>query len=84
MQAINAVGSGGLLGQGLTAGRQNQAGLLPVQSTDFIFTVVGEELGLVGGLLLLALFALLVWRILLIGWRRATRSARWWRWASPP
>lgn len=69
VQAINAVGSGGLLGQGLTAGRQNQAGLLPVQSTDFIFTVVGEELGLVGGLLLLALFALLVWRILLIGWQ---------------
>jgi rod shape determining protein RodA len=69
VQAINAVGSGGLLGQGLTAGRQNQAGLLPVQSTDFIFTVVGEELGLVGGILLLALFALLVWRILLIGWQ---------------
>jgi rod shape determining protein RodA len=69
VQAMNAVGSGGLLGQGLTAGRQNQAGLLPVQSTDFIFTVVGEELGLVGGLLLLALFALLVWRILLIGWQ---------------
>ena len=57
VQALNAVGSGGLLGQGLTAGRQNQAGLLPVQSTDFIFTVVAEELGLVGGLLLLGLFA---------------------------
>ncbi|MEO8246636.1 MAG: FtsW/RodA/SpoVE family cell cycle protein [Chloroflexota bacterium] len=69
VQALNAVGSGGVLGQGLTAGRQNQAGLLPVQSTDFIFTVVGEELGLVGGLLLLGLFALLIWRILHIGWR---------------
>jgi rod shape determining protein RodA len=69
VQAMNAVGSGGLLGQGLTAGRQNQSGLLPVQSTDFIFTVVGEELGLVGGLLLLGLFALLVWRILRIGWQ---------------
>ena len=68
VQALNAVGSGGLLGQGLTAGRQNQAGLLPVQSTDFIFTVVAEELGLIGGLLLLGLFALVVWRILRIGW----------------
>ncbi|MEO8251317.1 MAG: rod shape-determining protein RodA [Chloroflexota bacterium] len=68
MQALNAVGSGGLLGQGLTAGRQNQLGFLPVQSTDFIFTVVAEELGFLGGLILLALFALLVWRVLLIGW----------------
>lgn len=68
IQAMNAVGSGGLFGQGLTAGRQNQLGFLPVQSTDFIFTVVAEELGLVGGLVLLALFALLIWRILAIGW----------------
>ncbi len=68
VQALNAVGSGGWFGQGLTAGRQNQLGYLPVQSTDFIFTVVAEELGFLGGLLLLALFALLVWRILVIGW----------------
>ena len=68
VQALNAVGSGGLLGQGLTAGRQNQLGYLPVQSTDFIFTVVAEELGFVGGVVLLALFALLVWRIGVIGW----------------
>jgi rod shape determining protein RodA len=68
VQALNAVGSGGWFGQGLTAGRQNQLGYLPVQSTDFIFTVVAEELGFVGGLVLLLLFALLVWRILAIGW----------------
>jgi rod shape determining protein RodA len=68
IQALNAVGSGGLLGQGLTAGRQNQLGFLPVQSTDFIFTVVAEELGFVGGAVLLVLFALLIWRILVIGW----------------
>jgi rod shape determining protein RodA len=68
VQALNAVGSGGWFGQGLTAGRQNQLGFLPVQTTDFIFTVVAEELGLVGSLLVLALFALLVWRILVIGW----------------
>jgi rod shape determining protein RodA len=68
VQAVNAVGSGGWLGQGLTAGRQSQLGFLPVQSTDFIFTVVAEELGFVGGLILLGLFALLVWRVLRIGW----------------
>lgn len=68
VQALNAVGSGGLLGHGLTAGRQNQLGFLPVQSTDFIFTVVAEELGFLGGLILLALFGLLMWRVLRIGW----------------
>jgi rod shape determining protein RodA len=68
VQALNAVGSGGLLGQGLTAGRQNQLGFLPVQSTDFIFTVVAEELGFIGGAILLGLFALLLWRVLSVGW----------------
>lgn len=68
VQALNAVGSGGWFGQGLTAGRQNQLGYLPVQSTDFIFTVVAEELGFIGGMVVLLLFALLVWRILVIGW----------------
>jgi rod shape determining protein RodA len=76
VQALNAVGSGGWFGQGLTAGRQNQLGFLPVQSTDFIFTVVAEELGLVGGLVLLALFALLLWRVLLIGWRAGDALGR--------
>ena len=67
-QALNAVGSGGFFGQGLTAGRQNQLGFLPVQSTDFIFTVVAEELGFIGGMILLALFAALLWRVVSIGW----------------
>jgi rod shape determining protein RodA len=69
VQALNAVGSGGWLGRGLTVGGEGQRGYIPVQSTDFIFTVVAEDLGFVGGVALLALFALLVWRILLIGWR---------------
>ncbi len=73
VQALNAVGSGGLLGQGLTAGRQNQLGFLPVQSTDFIFTVVAEELGFVGGAILLTIFGLLVWRVLRIGWGAGDR-----------
>ncbi|TMB58120.1 MAG: rod shape-determining protein RodA [Chloroflexi bacterium] len=68
-QALNAVGSGGWLGEGLTAGRQNQLGYLPVQSTDFIFTVVAEELGFVGSIILIGLFALLVTRMLTIAWQ---------------
>ena len=69
IQSMNAVGSGGWLGQGLTAGHANQLGFLPVQTTDFVFTIVAEELGLAGGLILLALFSLLLWRIVLIGWQ---------------
>ena len=69
VQALNAVGSGGWLGRGLTVGGEGQRGYIPVQSTDFIFTVVAEDLGFVGGIVVLALFGLLVWRILLIGWQ---------------
>jgi rod shape determining protein RodA len=69
VQALNAVGSGGWLGRGLTVGGEDQRGYIPVQSTDFIFTVVAEDLGFVGGVIVLAIFALLVWRILLIGWQ---------------
>jgi len=69
VQALNAVGSGGWLGRGLTVGGEGQRGYIPVQSTDFIFTVVAEDLGFVGGTIVLTLFGLLVWRILLIGWQ---------------
>jgi rod shape determining protein RodA len=69
VQALNAVGSGGWLGRGLTVGGEGQRGYIPVQSTDFIFTVVAEDLGFVGGMVVLTLFGLLIWRILLIGWR---------------
>lgn len=69
VQALNAVGSGGWLGRGLTVGGEGQRGYIPVQSTDFIFTVVAEDLGFLGGVVVLILFGLLVWRILLIGWQ---------------
>ena len=69
VQALNAVGSGGWAGRGLTVGGEGQRGYIPVQSTDFIFTVVAEDLGFVGGAVILALFGLLIWRILLIGWQ---------------
>jgi rod shape determining protein RodA len=68
-QAKIAVGSGGWMGKGLTNGTQNQGDFLPVQTTDFVFAILGEELGFVGGLVVFALFAVLLWRIMLAGWR---------------
>lgn len=66
-QSKTAIGAGGLTGAGLFAGTQTKLSYVPEQHTDFIFTVVGEELGFAGGAMLLALFALMVWRI----WRIA-------------
>ena len=66
-QSQITVSSGGLFGRGLTNGLSGQN--LPVGSTDFVFARVGEELGFMGGALVLALFALLIWRVLLVGWR---------------
>jgi rod shape determining protein RodA len=68
-QAQIAVGSGGALGKGLTNGTQTQGDFLPVQSTDFVFATLAEELGFVGGLVLFLLFVLLLWRVLVAGWR---------------
>jgi rod shape determining protein RodA len=70
-QAITAVASGGVLGQGLFAGPQTQLNFVPEKETDFIFTVVGEELGFVGGMGLLALYGVLLARVL-----RAAQLAR--------
>jgi rod shape determining protein RodA len=66
-QAQIAVGSGGIFGKGLTAGAAS--GLLPVQSTDFAFAVLLEELGFIGGVVVFLLFIGLIWRVLVIGWR---------------
>lgn len=65
-QARIAVGNGGLFGQGLFDGSQTRAGFVPEQHTDFVFTVAGEELGLVGAGLVILLLALVVWRALAI------------------
>lgn len=64
MQSKISIGAGGLLGKGLHHGTQNQLGFLPEQHTDFIFAVIGEELGFIGGVVLILLFMLLLWRIL--------------------
>jgi rod shape determining protein RodA len=69
-QARIAIGNGGVLGQGLFHGSQTRAGFVPEQQTDFVFTVAGEELGLLGAGLLIALLGLVLWRTLVIA-RRA-------------
>jgi rod shape determining protein RodA len=68
-QSQIAVGSGGWFGKGLTNGTQNQLNFLPVQESDFVAAIYLEELGFLGALLLLVLFAALLWRILVGGWR---------------
>jgi len=66
-QAQVAIGNGGLTGRGLFQGTQNNSALVPEQQTDFIFTVVAEEAGFVGGAALLGLVGLLLLRIWRIG-----------------
>ena len=69
IQSQIAIGSGGLFGRGLTNGSQAGADFLPVQSTDFAFAVLLEELGFVGGMVVFLRFVGLIWRILVVGWR---------------
>lgn len=63
-QALISIGSGGWLGKGFGNGTQSQLRFLRVRHTDFIFSVIGEELGMLGGLVLFLLIILLLWRIL--------------------
>jgi rod shape determining protein RodA len=66
-QALTAVSSGGLTGKGLFNGTQTKLGYVPEQHTDFIFTVIGEEFGFVGGAVVILLYALLIWRLFRVG-----------------
>lgn len=61
-QSLIAIGSGHLLGKGLFQGSQSNLSFIPDQETDFIFAVVGEELGFVGSIVLIGMLALLLWR----------------------
>jgi rod shape determining protein RodA len=63
IQSMVAIGSGGLFGKGYTLGTQKRLDFLPEQHTDFIFSVIGEELGFVGTGLTLLVFALILWRM---------------------
>ncbi len=61
-QAEIAIGSGGLTGVGYMQGSQTNLDFVPEQHTDFVFTVVGEEFGFAGAVVLLSLYGLLLWR----------------------
>jgi len=62
LQAEISIGSGGLFGKGLIEGTQTQLGYLRTDTTDYVFSVLGEELGFLGALVLFALFIVLLWR----------------------
>lgn len=67
IQSKVAVGSGQFMGRGLFQGTQNQLNFLPEKHTDFIFSVVGEELGFVGAAALLLLYLFLIWQVFKVG-----------------
>ena len=69
-QSKIAIGSGGLVGKGIFEGTQTKLDYVPEQHTDFIFSVVGEETGLLGSAVLLALFGVVMWRT----WRAAVMA----------
>lgn len=67
VQSKAAIGSGGLTGKGFMEGTQTQGAYVPEQSTDFVFSVIGEEWGFIGSILVLLMFALLLIRLVRLG-----------------
>ena len=65
-QALISIGNGGLLGKGFTHGSQSQLHFLRVRYADFIFSVIAEELGFVGALILIFLLVVVLWRLVSI------------------
>jgi rod shape determining protein RodA len=65
-QAEIAIGAGGVFGRGYLDGTQTNLDFVPEQHTDFVFTVIGEEFGFAGGVFVILLFALLIWRAIRI------------------
>ena len=73
LQSKVALGSGGLFGKGYLAGTQKALSFLPAQHTDFIFSVVGEEFGFLGSVVVLGLFFLVIWRMLALAGQSRNR-----------
>lgn len=63
LQSITAIGSGGLAGKGFLQGTQSHYRYLPQQSTDFIFSIISEELGFIGGIIIFSLFLFILIRL---------------------
>jgi len=75
-QSEIAIGSGGWLGKGFLEGTQTKGGFVPEQHTDYIFTTVGEEWGFAGSIVVIALFAGLLLRIIYLAERQKTKFSR--------
>ncbi len=75
-QSTIALGSGGLFGRGFGQGTQSHLNFLPERQTDFIFTMLAEEFGLIGGLTLIGLFGLLIAAGSIIGLRSYSQFGR--------
>ncbi|RME20591.1 MAG: rod shape-determining protein RodA, partial [Candidatus Zixiibacteriota bacterium] len=75
IQSKIAIGSGGLFGKGFLAGSQTRLDFLPERHTDFIFSVLGEEFGLVGTIIVLALFMFIFYRMVRIAVKCRSRFA---------
>jgi rod shape determining protein RodA len=76
LQSKIALGSGGMFGKGFMQGSQSHLNFLPEKQTDFIFTMLAEEFGLIGGLGLIGLFVLITFYGLAIGLRAQSQFAR--------
>jgi rod shape determining protein RodA len=76
IQSEIAIGSGGLVGKGLLKGTQTQGGFVPEQHTDFIFSAIGEEFGLLGAGTVVILFMLLTYRLVIMAERQKNQFAR--------
>ena len=75
-QARIAIGNGGLFGQGLFHGAQTQGKFVPVNESDFIFSVAGEELGFIGAVLLIVLLGVILWRGVMVAIRASDLFGR--------
>ena len=76
IQSRIAVGSGGVYGKGFMMGTQSKLKFLPEPHTDFIFSVFSEEFGFIGGLILVILFTVLLFRVILTGIRSRERRCK--------
>ena len=75
-QSQTAIGSGGFYGKGYLQGTQSQLEFIPESHSDFIFSVIGEEFGLIGMFLLFALYGFILWRVFKIGLKAQTNFDR--------
>ena len=76
IQGMIAIGSGGVWGKGFMQGTQTHLEFIPERTTDFIFAAYGEEFGLIGGLVLIAIYSFLVLRALVIALEAPTLFSR--------